>query len=153
MTAEPEQINYDRLLADVEQPSKRLAWLTAAGLGIVFAASIFYAPTEVRPDGQYFTICGFKNLTGLPCPGCGLTHSFCALGKGDFTAAFAYNLLGPPLFAFLVLVWVRAFLILAGRERLVYGLDRAARRFKPVQAFAIAFAVFGAARILYLLLS
>ena len=61
----------------VEQPSKRLAVFGLVGLFAVFLASVLFRP----PVGEYFTVCGFKNLTGLPCPGCGLTHSFCEIGK------------------------------------------------------------------------
>ncbi|HEY9232631.1 MAG TPA: DUF2752 domain-containing protein, partial [Blastocatellia bacterium] len=55
-------------------PSRSLAWLVMLGLAGVFIVSVIYHPSE----GNYFTVCGFKNMTGLPCPGCGLTHSFCA---------------------------------------------------------------------------
>lgn len=43
-------------------------------------------------------LCGFKNLTGLPCPGCGLTRSWTYLAHGDVTTAFRMNWLGPVLF-------------------------------------------------------
>jgi hypothetical protein len=101
---------------------------------------------------QYFTICGFKNFTGLPCPGCGLTHSFCALGKGDLASAFGFNLLGPPLFFTFVLVWVRSVFVLLNKSGPVLMFDRMAERFHLVRTFLIAFAVFGVARIIYVLI-
>ena len=39
--------------------------------------------------------CPFHAVTGLECPGCGITRLFLALGHGDFRAAFAAN---PALF-------------------------------------------------------
>jgi hypothetical protein len=43
-------------------------------------------------------LCTFKNLTGYPCPGCGLTRSFVCLGHGHFQEAMRYHPLGPALF-------------------------------------------------------
>lgn len=37
------------------------------------------------------SICLFRNWTGLPCPGCGLTHAGFALLKGNFVLAWHYN--------------------------------------------------------------
>jgi Protein of unknown function (DUF2752) len=129
------------------EPSKRLAVFVLAGLSVVFLASVLFKPSA----GDYFTVCGFKNLTGLPCPGCGLTHSFCALGKGDITAAFGFNLLGPALFLVLVLMWIRSASVLLNKSSVVQRLDGFAGRSNFVKAFAIAFVVYGIVRILYLI--
>ena len=132
--------------AAVEQPSKKLAVFGLVGLFAVFLASVLFRP----PAGEYLTVCGFKNLTGLPCPGCGLTHSFCALGKGQVTDAFGFNLLGPPLFLVLVLIWIRSACVLSNRIGAAQLLDRIAGRFNVAWTFAIGFAVYGIARIVYL---
>jgi len=130
------------------RPSRRLAVVGFFVLFGVFVASVFYQPAS----GNYFTICAFKNLTGLPCPGCGLTHSFCALAKGDIGDAFLFNALGPPLFVALFLLWIRSAFVLSNRYEFVEFLDRISGRFKPVKVFAMAFAVYGVARIVYVLL-
>ncbi len=140
-----EVINTSEALTS--EPSKRLAAFVLAGLSAVFLASMLFKP----PAGDYFTVCGFKNFTGLPCPGCGLTHSFCALGKGDFTAAFGFNLLGPALFLVLVMVWMRSASVLMNRRGIVQLLDGLAGRLNLAQAFVIAFVVYGVVRILYLI--
>lgn len=44
------------------------------------------------------SICPFQNITGIPCPGCGLTRSFVCLGHGRFKEAFFYHPAGPVLF-------------------------------------------------------
>jgi hypothetical protein len=141
-------------IADVEaardtEPSRGMAWFAFLMLTGVFAVSLIYHPSE----GNYFTICGFKNATGLPCPGCGLTHSFCALGKGHLFAAFAWNLLGPPLFVLFALVWARAVCVLLGRPRFPRAFDAFVERVSLVRWAVIAFAVFGLARIVYILIA
>jgi len=130
----------------VTHPSKKLAVFALVGLFAVFLASVLFTP----PDGKYFTVCGFKNFTGLPCPGCGLTHSFCALGKGEVSGAFKFNLLGPPLFVGLFFLWIRSACVLLNKTDAVQLLDRIAGRFNVVRAFAFGFAVYGVARIVYL---
>jgi hypothetical protein len=133
-------------------PSKRLASLTVLALACVYVAAFVFTPSPVQADGHYFTICGFKNVTGLPCPGCGLTHSFCALGKGDIAGAFYFNQLGPLLYMLSLLVWVRAWLVLFGRATPAMALDRLAARIKVVKVSVIAFLLFGVGRIIYLLI-
>jgi Protein of unknown function (DUF2752) len=135
------------LEAAAERPSKKLALLAITGLSVLFLLSAILKPST----GEYFTICGFKNFTGLPCPGCGLTHSFCALAKGDFSDAFSFNLLGPALFLILVFAWVRSLSVLLNISNVVQILDRVAERFNLVRMFAIGFGVYGVARIVYLL--
>jgi len=131
----------------VEKPSRKLALVAVVGLFAVFLTSVLVT----LPDRQYFTICGFKNFTGLPCPGCRLTHSFCALGKGEFINAFAFNWLGPPLFLVLVLLWIRSACVLLNKSGVVQRLDRIAGRFNIVKAFVMGFLVYGIARIVYLI--
>lgn len=42
--------------------------------------------------------CIFKKITGICCPGCGLTRSFRCILNLDFSGAIYYNILGIPLF-------------------------------------------------------
>ena len=51
--------------------------------------------------------CGFRALTGMPCPLCGGTHACAALVQGDWAAAWAAN---PG--ALVLLLWL---LLLAGQ--------------------------------------
>ena len=43
-------------------------------------------------------ICLFRNLTGLPCVGCGLTSGFRKILQLDFAGAWKCNVLSIPLF-------------------------------------------------------
>lgn len=98
---------------------------------------------EALADGP--GLCPFAHLTGLPCPGCGLTRSWVALGHGDVVGAFGLNWFGPLFLTVAVVVtgvalWTalagggalnRAQRVLTGRVALVvlvtwvgYGLAR-----------------------------
>ncbi|HWP44809.1 MAG TPA: DUF2752 domain-containing protein [Blastocatellia bacterium] len=131
---------------------RRIALALLAGLTAFFIASALFTPSEVRPDGEYFTICSLKRLTGLPCPGCGLTHSFCALGRGRLAEGFAFNLLGPPLYLCAMLLWLRSAFFLLRWKGPVAFFDGLAERIQPIKLFLIAFLLFGAGRILFLLI-
>ncbi len=43
-------------------------------------------------------VCWAQRVTGLPCPGCGLTRSFTAMAHARVWEAFGYNAVGPFLF-------------------------------------------------------
>jgi hypothetical protein len=128
--------------------SRRFTMFVLLALTGVFLAS-FVVPAS---DGDYFTICAFKNVTGLPCPGCGLTHSFCALVRGRLDRAFDYNMLGPAVFFCFVMVWIRSACELAGWRKPALAFDRIAKRLRLAKAFVVAFAIFGIGRIVYLVI-
>jgi hypothetical protein len=44
------------------------------------------------------TLCLFKNITGLPCPACGMTHAFWDYIKFDVVGAYQHNALSVVLF-------------------------------------------------------
>ena len=47
--------------------------------------------------------CGFKQLTGYDCPGCGFQRSIASLAEGDFTSSFEFY---PPLTLILTLFFL-----------------------------------------------
>ena len=154
------EVNVSRdSLADDENCSnaetrktRRVATAAFIALTCMLLVSVFYSPSRVETDGQYFTVCGFKVFTGLPCPGCGLTHSFCAIGKGDLGGAFAFNAVGPPLYLFAVMIWLRLLSALAGVKRPVELFDRSVNYLMLVRVFALALGVFGIGRIVYIVI-
>jgi hypothetical protein len=44
-----------------------------------------------RIGGVIPLFCPFKALTGIPCPGCGMTRAILSIIKGDFHGAIGYN--------------------------------------------------------------
>ena len=49
------------------------------------------------------SICAFRNLFGLDCPGCGLTRSFISFAQGDWNASFQFHPLGWMMFLFVAM--------------------------------------------------
>lgn len=59
------------------------------GILTVLALVYFVNPSTHR----IYPVCHFHQLTGLHCPGCGMTRSLYALLHGDFLAALRMNAL------------------------------------------------------------
>ncbi|WP_137294576.1 DUF2752 domain-containing protein [Nocardioides dongxiaopingii] len=82
-------------------------WVAAGGL-VALGTAFVLSPAGVQ-DGA--VICPFRRVTGLPCPGCGLTRSWVDLAHGDLAGAWAMNPFGIVLvaaLAVLVVLVVRA---------------------------------------------
>lgn len=63
-------------------------------LAAVGTVSILYGYITGR------SICAFYNITGVPCPGCGMTRAFKHLFQGHIAEAFRYH----PLFPFVIFI-------------------------------------------------
>jgi hypothetical protein len=76
--------------------------MLAAGVG---AATVLYRFNPVT-SGLY-PVCHFHQLTGLNCPGCGMTRAIYALLHGEVATAWRDNalLMGLLLWGFLRGVW------------------------------------------------
>jgi len=51
--------------------------------------------------------CAFRSVTGIPCPGCGMTRAFLLLSQLRLVDAFAMNPASPALLTALAGWWVR----------------------------------------------
>lgn len=76
--------------------------LWASSLPALLAASFFYYPHAF--DGP--VLCPMALLLGLPCPGCGLTRSFCLMTRGQFEEAVAFHGLAPFVLLYFAFLWV-----------------------------------------------
>jgi hypothetical protein len=66
---------------------------------------------------QSLPLCYFKAITGLDCPGCGLTRAFSFLFKGHFRSAIGMNALAPVLVLWLGTYALRdIYILMSGRR-------------------------------------
>jgi hypothetical protein len=94
-------------LAPAPPPPARWTPSVLTGLaGAVLLVSAIFHP-ETLPKVQ---ACHFYAITGLPCPGCGLTRAFCAISHGQWGAAWGFNPFGFLFYlatlGVLILPWV-----------------------------------------------
>ena len=93
-------------------PMKKRAIIS--GLGVLLCVAIAFILFFGGPSVSWFPQCLLHRLTGLHCPGCGMTRALHALLHGDFLAAFRFNPVGMILFPVFLLglslewiAWVR----------------------------------------------
>lgn len=79
-----------------EEQSKRLKSVLKTAVTILIIGLIYFIFVKITHLG---IPCIFNLLTGLHCPGCGISRMFISLASLDFKAAFGYNayvmLIGP----------------------------------------------------------
>jgi hypothetical protein len=127
-------------------PTPRLASaeVLAAGGVVALAAACLFSPEHID-DGP--VICPFRRLTGLPCPGCGLTRSWVHLTHGWWRESVLAHPFGP-----LAVVLVVVLAVLAVRARLrrtaAPSLDRIAKHPLGI-AVAVAWLGFAVVRMVY----
>ena len=79
-----------------------LLWLGAGA----FAAGLFFAAGWIGlPSGAGYTVCAFRRLTGIPCPGCGLTRAMAALARGELLLALHFHPFAPLVLAEAAALW------------------------------------------------
>lgn len=90
-TAQPSR---SRKQSDNPRNARILRWgMPALLAGVLMTASFTEAPAHLP-----LSPCAFYNVTGLPCPACGLTRGFVALGHGHLAASLAWHPLAPVLY-------------------------------------------------------
>lgn len=107
-----------QLMDDRPWPARRANWWVRGGLLAMAAAMVFvfYLATQVHPfnpdgspmrTGSHQTLglpnCRFKEMTGMPCPSCGMTTSFAFLVRGDLVNSVKANWVGTGLAVFCIL--------------------------------------------------
>jgi hypothetical protein len=95
-------------------PDRRssILWTLA---GLAGLAGLLVLHVWVPASGLQNTVCLFRRLTGIPCPGCGMTRAFAHLAKGEWAAAARDHPLAFPLAAEIVLAWLAWGAALLGR--------------------------------------
>jgi hypothetical protein len=76
-----------------------VAILAVCAAVIGLAAILQPSPEVVKLFGHAVPpLCLWKAITGVPCPGCGMTRSFAFLAHGDLVEAIEMNAFGPVMF-------------------------------------------------------
>lgn len=73
--------------AAVSAAPRRLIWLLALAAALGAVVVFFFNPSTSR----FYPVCHFHQITGLNCPGCGMTRATHALLHGDLAAALRQN--------------------------------------------------------------
>ena len=82
------------------QTDQRIIRVSVAGiLFMILIFSFLFDPSKYQ-----LIECAFHNITGLPCPSCGLTRSFHSMAHLHFNDAFGLNWMGPVLFTGILLL-------------------------------------------------
>lgn len=53
------------------------------------------------------SICLFRSITGVRCPGCGMTHSFVSFFHGNISAAISFNFLSVIVIPLIFIIAVK----------------------------------------------
>lgn len=89
-----------------------LLWCAVLAAGIGYG--VFCARTGMGIP------CILHEVTGLECPGCGLTRAVLALARLDIAAAFGYNVLWPLVLGYFLWIGIGGSLAYVKRGELCY---------------------------------
>ena len=86
---------------------------------IAFVAVILAANAIIYTTTGYGIPCIFRLTTGLKCPGCGMTHAYIELCKGNLHGALGHNILSVTLMPLILiyLVYKALVFIKTGEQR------------------------------------
>lgn len=115
---------------------RALLVVVVVGLITVFAIAIYLdpyrggQPLQAEAHRQLgLPPCSFKEMTGAPCPSCGMTTSFAFMVRGDVWHAAQANFVGALLAAFcMVLIPWGVASVVVGRFLFVSSVERVATR-------------------------
>ncbi|MEZ5143584.1 MAG: DUF2752 domain-containing protein [Acidimicrobiales bacterium] len=107
--AAPDEPRRPRRLTPPELSMIKGRRLVPVGLGLTAAAACAYTLVNDPNQSSAYPQCPFKALTGLDCPGCGLTRGVFSLLHGRVLEALNHNLLLLvilPVFAYIYAMYV-----------------------------------------------
>jgi hypothetical protein len=85
---------------------RRMRAFEGLALGAVAVAARLVPPDRPLP----FSVCGWKALTSIDCPGCGLTRAVCHALHGDLAGSIDLHVAGPAVALALIVgaLWLLA---------------------------------------------
>ncbi len=92
--------------------------ICACGLLTILVFSII-----INPEKANFLICYFQELTGHPCPTCGLSHSFYAVSHLHLLESFKFHLMGPIIFTIMLFLFLKLCWEIVTKKEIRIGLN------------------------------
>jgi hypothetical protein len=93
--------------------------------------------------------CPFVRLTGIPCPGCGVSRACAALLRGRWGLAMRYHAFAPFFFIAILLFTLAAVLPKHARRKLVAGVAIAEQKLAVVWSLLVLLLVYWLVRLVY----
>jgi uncharacterized protein DUF2752 len=116
-----------------------------AGLG---ALALVLLAAALPSHGAGVPLCLFRSVTGLPCPGCGLTRSFSCILHGDFARGYDYHPFGYVLLPLFIMAAFTLFIPSVYRSKLENLVRSRQSQLRRVYlTFIYGFIAFGSVRI------
>ena len=74
-------------------------------LGVILISGVLYHVFKVEVEDHLpnHSLCPFRLVTHIPCPGCGMTRAMLCLGQLDFNKAIHLNPFSIPLFVVMLI--------------------------------------------------
>ncbi len=138
---EPERRAWSVAMVD------RLLRPRATAAALLAAAVAYVLPGFLA--GFYIHRCPFHILTGLPCPGCGLSRALRLMASGEFEAMWTMHPFAPYMLVLGIMLAGAVLLPSRWRERWVAGWTALEARTSLHAVVLTGFAVFGIARLLW----
>jgi len=123
------------LLADVRLCRAACAFAAVVGVGSFLGISLMPCP--------------FRWVTGLPCPGCGMTRAFLSLLQGQWSIALHYHLFAPFFMLIGLLVVFASIIPATARMKLSNAISLFEGATALPALFLLLFAIYGLIRIGY----
>ncbi len=118
----------------IRNRSIRLAASISFVLFIIFAEFVSRPLLELfrTPSGS---LCPLLNITGIPCPFCGLTRSLSSLLRGNIPEAFRYHPFGPALWGGTTLLVILSLGLVRMRKRITIRAGQSWTSFSSAVVF------------------
>lgn len=120
--------------------SPRAALAAPIACGCCLAAGAVYVAAIDPSDGGTFIPCPFRTITGLWCPGCGLTRAVHHLLRGHVVTAMHFNLFVIPIVLAIAASWL-SWLTASAGLRPTWSPRLSSRASTALIGVAVAFAV------------
>lgn len=93
--------------------------------------------------------CPFLDVTGCPCPGCGLTRAIMAMGRGDFQGMVEYHAFAPFFVLTFLLMGLIVVLPQGVSQKIIKGVEFYESRWQISVILLISFVLYWLGRLLF----